>query len=101
MMRAMLIPERIREAAAMTFIYENQLWCSGCRRNHVIKLYSTVELTPEQATRLFVEGDYDDQLKKHTVCGSCGGNITPHNDIDIVETEGEWKEICLECFRKS
>jgi hypothetical protein len=94
------MPERIRETAAMTFIYENQLWCSDCRRNHVIKLYSTVELTSEQAARLFVAGDYDDQLKKHTVCGSCGGNITPHNDIDIVEIQGEWKEICLECFRK-
>ena len=73
-------------------------WLSAQSRDQTL-LDSRVN--PEQATRLFVEGDYDDQLKKHTVCGSCGGNITPHNDIDIVETEGEWKEICLECFRKS
>src|SRR5512147_2531751 len=69
----------------MTFIYEKQLWCRDCRRNHVIKLYSTAELTQEQAARFFVEGDYNDQLRKHAACGSCGGNITPHNDIDIVE----------------
>jgi hypothetical protein len=81
----------------MTFIYEKQLWCSDCRRSH----YSTAELSPEQAARFFTEGDYNEQVRKHTVCGNCGGNITPHNDIDIVETKGEWKETCLECFRKS
>jgi hypothetical protein len=99
--RGIVDPEkRIRKAVAMTFIYEKQLWCRDCRRNHVIKLYSTAELTQEQAARFFVEGDYNDQLRKHAACGSCGGNITPHNDIDIVESKGEWKEICLDCFRK-
>ena len=85
----------------MTFIYEKQLWCRDCRRNHVIKVYATKELSAPQIAHLLVEGDYKDQLRKHTVCGSCGGNITPHTDIDIVETEGQWKEICLECFRNS
>jgi len=91
----------MHEAVTMTFIYEKQLWCSDCRRSHVIKVYSTAELSPEQAARFFTEGDYNEQVRKHTVCGNCGGNITPHNDIDIVETKGEWKETCLECFRKS
>ena len=84
----------------MTFISEKQLWCSDCRRNHVIKVYSTAELTLQQTARFFVEGDYRDQLRKRTVCGSCGDNITPHTDVDIVEIKGEWKEICLECFQK-
>ena len=84
----------------MSFIYEKQLWCSDCRRNHVIKVYSTAELTPGRTARFFVDGDYSDQLKKHTVCGGCGDNITAHTDIDIVEMGGEWKEICLECFQK-
>ncbi|HEX7232061.1 MAG TPA: hypothetical protein VF452_16795 [Candidatus Binatia bacterium] len=94
------VQEYTGEALAMTFIHEKQLWCSDCRRNHVIKVYSPAELTPQRAARFFVEGDYSDQLKKHTVCGSCGDNITPHKDIDILEIGGEWKEICLECFQK-
>ena len=84
----------------MTFIYEKQLWCSDCRRNHVIKIYSTAELTFQETARFFIEGDYRDQLRKHTVCGSCGENLTPHSDVDIIEIRGEWKEICLECFQK-
>ena len=84
----------------MTRIYERQLWCSDCRCNHVVKLYSAGELSEPERERFFVEGDHADQLRKHTVCGSCGGNITPHTDIDIVVIQGEWKEICLECLRK-
>jgi hypothetical protein len=84
----------------MTIIYEKKLWCADCRRDHVIKLYSTGELNEHEKARFFVAGDYADQLRKHTVCGSCGCNITPHTDIDIVATNGEWKEICLECFQK-
>jgi hypothetical protein len=84
----------------MTSIYERQLWCSDCRRNHVIKLYSKGELDERDQARLFPDGDYADQLRKHSVCGNCGSNMPPHTDLDIVVTDGEWKEICLECFRK-
>jgi hypothetical protein len=84
----------------MTTIYERQLWCADCRRPHVIKLYSAAELDEQEKARFFVDGDYADHLRKHTVCGTCGGNITPHSDIDIMATGGEWKEICLECFQK-
>jgi len=53
-----------------------------------------------EKTRFLMQGDYADQRRKHSVCGGCGGNITPHADIDIVASNGEWKGICLECFRK-
>ena len=84
----------------MTIIYEKQIWCADCRRHHVVKLYSPDTLDEREKARFFVPGDYADQLMKHCVCGGCGVNITPHADIDIVAIQGEWKEICLECFRK-
>jgi len=84
----------------MTTIYEQQIWCGDCRRNHVIKLYSIGALDEWEKARFFAQGEYADQLMKHSVCGGCGGNIIPHRDIDIVADKGEWKEICLECFRK-
>ena len=84
----------------MTTIYEKQFWCRDCRRTHVIKLYSTGELNEQEKARFFVDGDVEEQLRKPTVCGGCGRNITAHTDIDIVATNGEWKEICLECFRR-
>jgi hypothetical protein len=37
-------------------------------------------------------------LMRHTVCGNCGCNITPHLDIDIVATNGGWREVCIECL---
>lgn len=83
----------------MTNIYEKQIWCGGCRRNHIVKLYSQSTLNEYEKARFFVPGDYAEHFMKHCVCGGCGGNITPHADIDIVASEGEWKEICLKCFR--
>jgi len=85
----------------MTIIYEKVAWCADCGRDHVIKLYSTGELNEQEKARFLVGGDYADQFRKHTVCGTCGCNITPHTDIDIVAINGEWKEICLECFQKA
>jgi len=69
-------------------------------RNHVIKLCSIGALNEWEKTRFLMQGDYADQRRKHSVCGGYGGNITPHADIDIVASNGEWKGICLECFRK-
>jgi hypothetical protein len=66
-----------------------------------VKLYSSVELNEEEKLRFFVDGDYADQLRKRSVCGSGGSNLAPHTDLDILQTRGEWKEICLDCFRKA
>jgi hypothetical protein len=84
----------------MTMIYEKQFWCGDCQQNHMIKLHSTSELNERDQVFLFFDGDYRDQLRKHTVCGSCDRNITPHTDVDIVSIKGEWREICLDCLRK-
>ena len=84
----------------MTIVYERQIWCADCRRNHVMKLYSRGVLDEREKARFFLPGDYADQLMKHSACGGCGGNITPHTDIDIVVNKDEWQEICFECFRK-
>lgn len=85
----------------MSFIYERHFWCSGCRRNHVLKLYSQREIDDQERAGLFADGDYADQPRRHAVCVHCDRSITPHTDIDMVAVHGEWKEICLDCFRRS
>jgi hypothetical protein len=65
----------------------------------MIKDNSTVELSEDDKATLFADGEYVDQLRKHSVCVSCGSNITPHTDLTIVSLKGDWKEICPECAR--
>ena len=83
----------------MTMIYEKQFWCDDCQRSHTIKLHSIGEADDDDKARLFPDGNYADQLRKHTVCASCGGNIIPHTNLDIVSIKGEWKDLCPECVR--
>jgi hypothetical protein len=83
----------------MTVIWENQFWCDDCKRNHIIKVHSTGELSDDDRAAFFADGEYVDQLRTHTVCGRCGRNIIPHTNLTIVSIEGEWKDVCPECAR--
>jgi predicted RNA-binding Zn-ribbon protein involved in translation (DUF1610 family) len=84
----------------MTTVLEKQFWCDDCKRTHIIKVTSTAELSDDDKATLFSDGEYADQLRKHSVCVSCGSNITPHTDLTLVSLRGEWKEICPQCARK-
>jgi predicted RNA-binding Zn-ribbon protein involved in translation (DUF1610 family) len=83
----------------MTIVWEKQFWCDDCGRSHLIKLRSPIELSDSDKAAVFRSGEYSEQLRKHTVCASCGANIVPHNDLTIVSIEGKWKEICPACAR--
>jgi Zn finger protein HypA/HybF involved in hydrogenase expression len=83
----------------MTLVSEKQFWCEDCKRTHMVKVHSSGELSKADKATFLAEGEYAEQLKKHTVCGTCGGNILPHTDLTIVAIKGEWKEICPECAR--
>jgi hypothetical protein len=83
----------------MAVIWEKQFWCDDCKRTHVIKVYSPSELSDDDKAAFFAEGEYCDQLRRHTVCGNCGRNVIPHTDLTVVSLKGEWKDICPECAR--
>lgn len=83
----------------MRTVWEKQFWCDDCKRSHMIRVNSTSELSDDEKAVFFVDGEYADQLRKHSICASCGSNITPHTDLTVVSLRGEWKEICPECAR--
>jgi hypothetical protein len=83
----------------MAVIWEKQFWCDDCKRTHIIKVYSTSELSDDEKATFFAKGEYCDQLRKHTVCGSCGRNVIPHTDLTVASVRGEWKDLCPECAR--
>jgi hypothetical protein len=83
----------------MTTTWEKQFWCGDCQRTHLIKVHSPDELSATEKAALFNEGEYAEQSRTHNVCGICNRNIIPHNDLTIVSSEGEWKEICPACAR--